>query len=82
MEERKAFEDSIEKHNQALHAPLHGANLREYVEAVRKRFHEDRARLKRERQEEEWRKIKEQKAKLMEARLKALSGEGSVKKDS
>ena len=50
--------------------------------SARKNVHEERARLKRERQEEEWRKIKEAKAKLMEARLKALSGvdDGSAKK--
>ena len=82
MEDRRTFDESIQQHDQALNAPLRGANLRDYVEAVRKNVHEERARLKRERQEEEWRKIKEAKAKLMEARLKALSGvdDGSAKK--
>jgi biopolymer transport protein ExbB/TolQ len=58
-----------------LFSRLRSTRLNEYVGLVRTNLHERRAIEKKERRQAEIEKIKEQKQKLMEARLKALSGE-------
>jgi hypothetical protein len=58
-----------------LYSRLRSTRLNEYVALVRHNLHEQRAVEKRDRRVAEIEKIKEQKRKLMEARLKALAGE-------
>lgn len=58
-----------------LYSRLRSTRLNEYVGLVRKNLHEQRSIEKQQRRQAEMEKIKEQKRKLMEARLKALAGE-------
>ena len=59
----------------ALYAKLRSVRLNEYVAIVRKNLHEQRAIDKRDRKVAAVQKLREQKQKLMDARLKALAGE-------
>jgi hypothetical protein len=72
VDEERATTDRI--HNEA-NAGLRGLQLKEYVTAIRTKLHSERAKEKREKYQETVLKAKEEKARLYEARVKALAGE-------
>lgn len=64
-----------DRKNMEMHAQLRGAQLREYVASIRNSLYQERVAEKRTKYNEAVQKVKEQKAKLYETRLKALVGE-------
>jgi len=75
VQEQKENAVRAERRRNELLAPLRGSQLRDYVNGIRTTLYNERLREKKEKYNEAVQRAKEQKAKLHEARLKALAGE-------
>jgi hypothetical protein len=75
LDELKQEKINLERKRNEVFAPLRGAQLRDYVNSIRSTLYNERLREKKERYNETVLKAKEHKAKLYEARMKALAGE-------
>lgn len=58
-----------------MYGPLRGIQLKNYVNGIRNTLYTERVREKKQKYNDTINKIKEQKAKLHEARLRALAGD-------
>jgi hypothetical protein len=65
----------MDRQKNSIYGPLRGANLKVYVQTIRAALYNARVKEKKDRYNEAIQKVKEQKAKLYEARMKALAGD-------
>lgn len=81
VNEKAALTQEFRARQDKMYAAVRGMQLRDYVNAVRARVHNERTAAKKQKQEDARREAQERAQKLREARLRALAGDDSDEED-